>query len=164
MASGFGAFAKGLGKVGQGIGSGVSKIGSGIGHGVSRAGKQIPGGWKGGLQRVMTGDMDAGKPSATALPTKPSKIYEPNSSATGSGISEVPISQVGLQGQTSGIAGAQPNIGTGKKPGMRQKIGTGLMQAGDAVKGMTPPPTDQAESEMPAYNPNWRMFPGRKKK
>jgi hypothetical protein len=161
MASGFGAFAQGLGKVGQGIGAGVSKIGSGIGAGVSKVGKEIPGGWKGGLQRVMTGDMEAGKPAAKALPTGPTKTYEPYNSATAGANGEVPISQVGLQGQTSGIAGANPSI---KKPGMRQKIGKGLMNAGDTIKGMTPPPADNAEAEMPAYNANWRMFPGKKKK
>lgn len=128
MASGFGALA-----------SGIGKVGAGIGKGVSAAGKQIPGGWKGGLKRVATGDMTTGMP--------PKRYPMDEKLPKGS---TVPSGPGAYSDKPSVIDKVRERI---QKAAAESKATTNK-------KSLTPPPEQQpVEEGVGGYTPNWRINP-----
>lgn len=138
MASGFGAIAKGIGNVG-----------SGIVKGASAANKAIPGGFKGGLKRIATGDRDAGKPPVrTPMDERfPGDGKYPPISPTATGT-----------GAAAPVAPGVPSV----IDRVKQRLEKGQARMGeDKKKSLTPPPNQQA-GQAPSvgeYTPNWRINP-----
>lgn len=152
MAKGIGAVAGGIGKLNKATIGGVKKV-------ATTTNKAIPGGWQGGLKRVVTGDETAGMEKKTEK-AKPTLKTRQKITATGG----QDLGTAGMGGKLPESIMAKPNLPPppGAPPaeagGVRGKFKALVKSAGKSQpKELTPPPKP-GQFEIDKYDPNWRTF------
>lgn len=132
-------------------------IGGAIAGGAKKIDKAIPGGIKGGAQRVLTGDPTVGKTrkAAVAKPTASS------SSITATGGQDISTAGMGKDMPESIMAkptlppppGAPPS-GGGFKERLKGVVKSAGKSSGKPKEELPPPPG----GKISRYDPNWRTF------